>query len=123
MRILLIDDEPGVTENIALYLEDGFHQVEALNYVDNEKHLQEMLKEFDPEGVILDYDMVPRGFGLYEWIRRWNDAVPIVFYTKYARSPWHHEKMIETGARSDQIIQKVEAAADVPRILRALKDL
>lgn len=126
MRILLIDDEPGVTENLVEYLEED-HQVEVMNHVVDEKHLQQSLEEFRPEAAILDYDMVPNGFALYGWIAAWRarepqrSSIQIVFYTKYAGSPWHREKMLEAGAQENQIVPKVEAADDVARLLRVLR--
>ncbi len=121
MRILMIDDEPGATETMCVYLEKAYCRVDILNYVTDSGHLGEALEQFQPEGVVLDYDMVPKGFVLYGWIREWSESVPIVFYTKYADSPWHRDKMLDVGAAEDQIIAKVETANDVPRILRALK--
>lgn len=121
MRILLIDDEPGVTENLVEYLEDDLHHVEVLNYLGDEEHLRQTLQEFRPEGVILDYDMAPSGAVVYEWIKRWEPSTPVIFYTKYATSPHQRTRMIEAGASESRILPKVEAADDVQRLIRALE--
>ena len=131
MRLLIIDDEPAVTERIAMYLEELHHQVEVLNYIklrgqnqkSSPKGFLQILNELQPEGVILDYDMVPPGDRIYRWLREWNETLVIVFYTKYANSPDQQGKMVQAGARKEQIIQKVEAAEDVVRLLRSLREL
>ena len=120
MRILIVDDEPVVTDDLSLYLERKAHQVEVLNYVQGKEHLQRVVDRFNPEGVILDYDMVPRGFTLYAWIRERRVSVSIVFYTKYAEAPWHRAKMLEVGAMGEHIVEKSEIGNDLSPLLRAL---
>ncbi len=121
MRIFLIDDEPGVTDNLALYIERQYHTVETLSWVENEELFRGHLERFNPQGVVLDFDMVPSGHEIYGWIREWNPKIPIVFYTKYARSLEHQKKMIEAGATLAHIIQKQEAGSDFPILLQALR--
>ncbi|MEM7582493.1 MAG: response regulator [Acidobacteriota bacterium] len=121
MRILLIDDEPGVTDNLELYMRDDAHTIEVLNSIASRQELVRLLKEFQPEGVTLDFEMDPSGEAVYDWIRAWSRAVPIVFYTKYAGSPIHKNRMLEIGAAADQIVAKGEAARDVTLLLQALR--
>ncbi len=122
MRILLIDDEPGVTENLVEYIEDGSHRTEVLNWMDREgDRLREMLEEFRPEGAVLDFDMVPSGVTVYGWIKDWSKAISVVFYTKYAGSPHHQVRMIDAGANPSEIVRKTEVGDDVPRLLNALR--
>ncbi len=121
MRILLIDDEPGVTELLELYLRDDAHTIEILNSVASRPGLIQLLSHFQPEGVTLDFDMDPSGETVYDWIRAWSQEVAIVFYTKYAASPIHKSRMIDIGASADQILPKGEAGRDVPKLVRALR--
>ncbi len=121
MRILLIDDEPAVTERLALYLEDESHHVKILSYVPSQNTIQDILKDFSPDGISLDLDMAPRGDRIYGWIRKCDASVPIIFYTKYARSVVHRERMFSAGALERHILPKVEARDDVERLLRAFR--
>lgn len=126
MRILLIDDDPGVTEDLVDYLEDYAHLTRVQHYIEDEKHLQEELEDFLPEGVILDYDVSPSGIVLLGWIKTWvaqreNGSFSVVFYTKYGNSAAHREAMLAAGVTEEQIVAKIEVANDVPRLLRALE--
>ncbi|MEM7582884.1 MAG: response regulator [Acidobacteriota bacterium] len=121
MRILLIDDDPGITENLALYLEDGFHTVETLNYLSSLDDLGGTLQDFRPEGVVLDFDMAPSGPEIYRWIRKWREDVPIVFYTQYAEKPSVRKEMLDLGIAEDGILTKRDAAWDVPDLVRNLR--
>lgn len=119
MRIILIDDDFGVTENLGLYLNRSFHTVQALSWVEDAGSLRQILDDFQPEGVILDYGMTPIGTDIYRWIKEWR-TVPIVFYTSYATSSEYLHDMTAAGARDDEIIEKREVGLDIPVLLRAL---
>ena len=125
MRVLLIDDDVSVVENLALYLSRSFHTVELRSWIEGRTALIEILKNFQPQGVILDFGMSPSGTDIYDWIKSWTKEVtqplvPIVFYTSYANSPEYRRDMTAVGAREDQIIEKREVGLDVPVLLRAL---
>lgn len=126
MRVLLIDDDFSVVENLELYLSRSFHTVELRTWIDGQDDLVALLKEFRPQGVILDFGMSPSGTEIYAWIKQWMEEqmdyplVPIVFYTSYANSPEYRKDMMDAGARKDQIIEKREIGLDVPVLLKAL---
>ncbi|MEM7582882.1 MAG: hypothetical protein AAF560_05835 [Acidobacteriota bacterium] len=121
MRILLIDDEPTVTEDLNFYLAVDAHTTENLNFVGSRDELIALLEDFKPEGVTLDFDMKPSGETLYGWIRSWSQKVVIIFYTKYAKSPLHQSQMRDVGALPEHIVAKGEAAIDAPKLLKALR--
>lgn len=120
MRILLVDDEVVLTDSLKVFLSRGKHTVEILNYVAGKEAFDRYLEDFSPHGIILDYEMQPRGVELYTWVRRWSGEVPIVFYTKHALGPEHVLEMRDIGATPEQIVLKQEAGTDVPLLLKAL---
>lgn len=120
MRILLIDDDVSVIENLTLFLRNEFHAVDSLTYVKDRATLQGKLKQFGPDGIVLDYGMETLGTEIYVWIRDWNGAAPIVFYTNYARSQ-ERGRMLDVGAIDSEIIEKREVGLDLDLILAALK--
>jgi DNA-binding response OmpR family regulator len=120
MRILVIDDDVTVAEDLTHFLRNDFHAVESLTYVERES-LLETLGEFDPDGIILDYGMERLGTEIYAWIRDWKEVASIVFYTNYARSQ-ERAHMLKAGAREGQIIEKREVGLDLDAILDALKN-
>ena len=119
MRILLIDDEVPVTDLLTIYLRQEGHTPRSINWMKGEKILRGLLDDFQPNGVILDYEMVPSGLEIFSWVKKWGEDTPIVFYTKYSESPPHQKQMKDVGA--GPIIAKQEAARDVLVLLDALK--
>ena len=61
MRILLIDDDMSVVENLTLFLRNDFHAVESLTYAKDRETLRLKLEQFSPDGVVLDYGMETEG--------------------------------------------------------------
>jgi DNA-binding response OmpR family regulator len=125
VRVLLIDDDFSVVENLALYLSRSFHTVEFRSWIEGQEELVALMEDFRPQGVILDFGMSPSGTEIYDWIKHWarqkeQALVPIVFYTSYANSPEYRKDMMDAGAREDQILEKREIGLDVPVLLRAL---
>ena len=120
MRILVIDDDVAVVENLTLFLRNEFHAVDSLTYIRDRETLQGKLEHFGPDGIILDYGMETLGTEIYVWIRGWSVAAPIVFYTNYARSQ-ERGRMLEVGAIESEIIEKREVGLDMDLILKALK--
>jgi DNA-binding response OmpR family regulator len=121
MRILLIDDDMTVVENLTLFLRNDFHAVESLTYAKDREALRLKLEQFSPDGVILDYGMEILGTEIFVWIREWKNAVSIVFYTNYARSQ-EKELMLKAGAKESHIIEKREVGLDIEAILDALRN-
>lgn len=122
MRILLIDDDPVVTENLAIYLEDEFHTIEKLHFVRLPEDLEKVLDSFQPEGIVLDFEIPPTGGQeIYGWIRGWSDEVRIVFYTRYAQSPDRRAKMLAVGATEQEIYLKREVGQDARELLSYLR--
>lgn len=120
MRILLIDDEPDTTERLALYLGRDGHAVESLCWVDGEATFRDLLVDFRPDGVVLDFEMEPGGPQILAWLRAFSDTLPVAFYTKYGASPAHIHRMIEAGVGEGDIVTKREAAEDTRRLLAVL---
>jgi DNA-binding response OmpR family regulator len=120
MRILVIDDDVAVVENLTLFLRNEFHAVDSLTYIKDRATLQGKLEQFGPDGIVLDYGMEILGTEIYVWIRGWSGAAPIVFYTNYARSQ-ERARMLEVGAIESEIIEKREVGLDMDLILMALK--
>jgi two-component system, OmpR family, response regulator ChvI len=81
MRILLVDDEPGITSTLKLGLEHHGYQVDAFN--DPEKALAEF--EADRYGMVFLDIRMPQmnGFDLYRALRKKDHAVPIAFMTAF----------------------------------------
>lgn len=126
MRVLLIDDDVSVVENLKLYLSHDFHTVEFRSWIGGQSDLVGILEIFRPQAVILDFGMSPSGTEIYAWIKEWIEQgslppLPIVFYTSYANSPEYKSEMTTVGAREDQIIEKREVGLDIPVLLRALR--
>lgn len=122
MRILLIDDELGVTENLELYLERN-HTVQAMHDFETRAEVESRLNRFNPDGVILDFEMpglAYNGDTLFAWIRDWNEDVRIVFYTRYAQVAALRREMLNAGAQESEVIFKNEVANDIALLLRAL---
>jgi len=80
MKILLLEDETLLNENIKDFFE--FKNLIVESYVDGSKLLQKC--NFDADIAILDIE-VPgaNGFEVIEWIRQVNKEMPILFITAY----------------------------------------
>ncbi|HVT18791.1 MAG TPA: response regulator [Thermoanaerobaculia bacterium] len=120
MRILIIDDEFSVTENLELYLVREFHTVEAWSFVHSAEHLRERLDSFQPQAVILDFGMEPSGVEIYKWVKDWQPSTPVVFYTSYGATPEFRLQMKQAGAQDYEIIPKREVGSDVKQLLDVL---
>lgn len=119
MRILLIDDDYSIIENLTLFLEQAFYAVESRTWVGSKEDLKVFLEEFQPHGVILDFGMDPPGIEICEWVREWNQNMPIVFYTSYGQNDDYRDQM-QVHVQDNQIILKREVGKDIESLLRAL---
>lgn len=120
MHILIIDDEIAVIDNLALYLRYNDHTSMELTRIRDESALHAQLEEIQPDAVILDFGMQPPGDVVYRWIKRWNDQMPVIFYTNYAESTAEHHRMRQSGAGEEEIIAKRDIGSDVGKILKVL---
>jgi DNA-binding NarL/FixJ family response regulator len=122
MRILLIDDEATTLERLRYYLTELGHVVEEIGFVRDESGLQEAIRQYHPDGVILDYEMDPNGVKIYQWIKKWRESTKIVFYTKYGRSPDKVLRMLEVCGLRSRIVVKEETADDIERLMHGLRE-
>ena len=121
MRILIVDDEEIVIENLTCFLNARGHTVSGMTWIDVNQ-LQRQLDELEPWGVILDFEMATPGDVVFRRLREWRAHLPIVFYTKYALSPDRRIIMEGLGAKDNHIIPKKEIGfAEVDCILAGLE--
>lgn len=83
IRILIVEDEPLIAENIAMYLNNHNYSVSGMAY-DDEEALQELAQN-PPDAVLLDVNLECErdGIDIAEYINR-NNRVPFVFLTSYS---------------------------------------
>lgn len=83
IRILIVEDEPLIAENISMYLNNHNYCVSAIAYDDDEAFKE--LKQNPPDAVLLDINLEsPRdGVHIAEYINAYN-KVPFIFLTSYS---------------------------------------
>lgn len=83
IRILIVEDEPLIAENISMYLNNHNYCVSAIAYDDEEAFKE--LKNNPPDAVLLDINLeCPRdGVHIAEYINEHN-KVPFIFLTSYS---------------------------------------
>lgn len=83
LKILIVEDEPVIAENIAVYLNTGDFVVSAIAYDDEEAKKQ--LLQNTPDAVLLDInlDSDEDGIAIAEYINK-NFALPFLFLTSYS---------------------------------------
>lgn len=83
IRVLIVEDEPLIAENIAMYLNNHDFTVSGIAY-DDEEALSE-LKNNPPDAALLDVNLEsPRdGIDVAEYING-NNRIPFVFLTSYS---------------------------------------
>lgn len=83
IRVLIVEDEPLIAENIAMYLNNHDFTVSGIAY-DDEEALNE-LKTNPPDAVLLDVNLEsPQdGIDIAEYINN-NNRVPFLFLTSYS---------------------------------------
>lgn len=122
MRILIIDDDIKVIQNLEIYFQRAHHTLEWRTFVENEDSLRKTLEAFEPTGVVVDYEMPNhKGAEVYRWIRNWDDTVPIVFYSRYGEDPDITLRMREAGASGRFTMMKSNAGRDAGRLLMLLE--
>ena len=83
IRILIVEDEPLIAENISMYLNNHNFAVSGIAY-DDEEALAE-LKNNPPDAVLLDVNLesAKDGIEIAEYINN-NNRIPFVFLTSYS---------------------------------------
>jgi CheY-like chemotaxis protein len=78
-RVLIVDDDPAVTEVLSLLLEDSGY---LTSVAFNGQHALESIMKAPPDVVLLDLQMpVMSGWELHYTLRRHGLGLPIVFMT------------------------------------------
>ncbi len=83
IRVLIVEDEPLIAENIAMYLDNNDFTVSGIAY-DDEEALSE-LKNNPPDAVLLDVNLESGkdGIDIAEYIMN-NNRIPFIFLTSYS---------------------------------------
>src|SRR5687767_12744366 len=83
IRVLIVEDEPLIAENIAMYLNNNDFTVSGIAY-DDEEALKE-LKTNPPDAVLLDVNLesAKDGISIAEFINL-NNRIPFVYLTSYS---------------------------------------
>ncbi len=83
IRVLIVEDEPLIAENIAMYLNNNDFIVSGIAY-DDEEALTE-LKDNPPDAVLLDVNLESGrdGIDIAEYINN-NNRIPFIFLTSYS---------------------------------------
>lgn len=82
VRILIVEDEPLIAENIALYLNNNDFKVSGIAY-DGEAARQQ-IKQNTPDAVLIDINLGAQedGIDLARFVRK-NYPIPLLFLTSY----------------------------------------
>ena len=83
VRVLIVEDEPLIAENIAMYLNNNDFSVSGIAYDDDEA-----LKELEtnpPDAVLLDVNLesAKDGISIGEYINE-NNRIPFIYLTSYS---------------------------------------
>lgn len=83
IKVLIIEDEPLIAKNIAMYLSDNNFEVSAIAYDADEAFYQ--IKKNTPDFVIIDInlDSEKDGIDIAEFINQ-NIYIPFIFLTSYS---------------------------------------
>lgn len=83
IRVLIVEDEPLIAENISMYLNNHNFAVSGIAY-DDEEAIAE-LKNNPPDAVLLDVNLesAKDGIEIAEYINN-NNRIPFVFLTSYS---------------------------------------
>jgi DNA-binding NarL/FixJ family response regulator len=94
-KVLIVEDEPIIAENIAVYLNNADFTVSGIAYDDEDAKMQ--LKSNTPDAVILDInlDSDEDGIKIADFINK-NYKLPFIFLTSYAdRETLERAKAVE----------------------------
>lgn len=96
-KILIVEDEPVIAENISLYLDNNDFEVSAIAYDSNDA--LEQLKTNTPDAVILDVNLESEKDGI-EIAEHINEKfrIPFLFLTSYSdKGTLERAKMVRPG--------------------------
>lgn len=95
IKVLIVEDEPVIAENISLYLDNNDFEVSGIAY-DNEDAMQQ-LKENTPDAVLLDINLESDtdGIDIARYIQE-HYQLPFLFLTSYSdRSTLERAKQVK----------------------------
>jgi DNA-binding NarL/FixJ family response regulator len=83
LKILIVEDEPVIAENISIYLDNNDFEVSGIAYDSDEAF--EQLKHNTPDAVILDINLESEkdGIEIADYINK-NIQIPFLFLTSYS---------------------------------------
>jgi DNA-binding NarL/FixJ family response regulator len=83
IRILIVEDEPLIAENIAMYLNNNDFTVSGIAYDDDEAYLE--LKNNPPDAALLDVNLESKqdGIDIARYINEHN-RIPFIYLTSYS---------------------------------------
>ena len=104
MKLLIVDDQPGVTEGLCHgvnWAQLGFSQVQAVNSV---RDARAAMLNTVPDVMLCDIEMPEEtGLELFKWVKKQGFATRCIFLTAHAKFSYAQEAM-HLGA-FDYIIQ------------------
>lgn len=120
MRILIVDDEPFITDLLRMALERSGHSVLTVTFYED---IETVAQSHHFDAVVLDYSMpFENGMTILRRLREFSlKEFPYVFYTKNARGSGEWEALLRGGIPSSRVIQKVDVSEDVREILDVLR--
>ena len=123
MKLLIVDDQPGVTEGLCHgvnWAQLGFSQVQAVNSV---REARAAMLNTVPDVMLCDIEMPEEtGLELFKWVKKQGFASPVhPFLTAHAKFSYAQEAM-HLGA-FDYIIQPAPYSEISQVTARAVKDV
>jgi CheY-like chemotaxis protein len=119
LKILIIEDEPVIAENISMYLNNADFTVSGIAYDDEEAMNQ--LRNNTPDAVILDInlDSAIDGIQIADHINK-NYQLPFLFLTSYSdKETLQRAKVVEQEAALRQAQDEASALKSEVKQLRA----
>lgn len=122
MKLLIVDDQPGVTEGLCHgvnWAQLGFSQVQAVNSV---REARAAMLNTVPDVMLCDIEMPEEtGLELFKWVKQQGFATRCIFLTAHAKFSYAQEAM-HLGA-FDYIIQPAPYSEISQVVARAVKDV
>ena len=122
MKLLIVDDQPGVTEGLCHgvnWAQLGFSQVQAVNSV---REARAAMLNTVPDVMLCDIEMPEEtGLELFKWVKKQGFATRCIFLTAHAKFSYAQEAM-HLGA-FDYIIQPAPYSEISQVTARAVKDV
>lgn len=97
LKILIVEDEPVIAENISIYLDNNDFEVSAIAYDSDEAF--EQLRLNTPDAVILDINLESGkdGIAIADYINK-NIQIPFLFLTSYSdKNTLDKAKLVKPG--------------------------